>query len=141
MSMGESRLKIIGQFFIELFLVMIVAIGMASATGNIVGNVVGSQLLSSQTTKTAESTNSSQHQMGGGQVPGNKEGSNTSRRGGNPFGQSQSQIKVIDKLEVKMTSKQLFILAAIALGIIVIAIIIASLGIIRLNPKEILTGA
>ena len=40
-----------------------------------------------------------------------------------------------------MTSKQLFILAAIALGIIVIAIIIASLGIIRLNPKEILTGA
>ncbi|MGX7047477.1 ABC transporter permease [Pseudolactococcus piscium] len=141
MSMGEGRLKIIGQFFIELFLVMIVAIGIASATGNIVGNVVGSQLLSSQTTKTAESTNSSQHQMGGGQVPGNKEGSNTSRRGGNPFGQSQSQIKVIDKLEVKMTSKQLFILAAIALGIIVIAIIIASLGIIRLNPKEILTGA
>lgn len=141
MSMGESRFKIIGQFFIELLLVMLVAIGIASATGNVVGNAVGSQLLSSQTTKATESTSSSEIHMGGEPAPGNTEKSDSNRRGGNPFGQSVSEVKAINKLNVKMSSKQIFILSAIALGIVVFAIVIASLGIIRLNPKEILTGA
>ncbi|GFH41700.1 ABC transporter permease [Lactococcus hodotermopsidis] len=143
MSMGESRFKIIGQFFVELFLVMLVAVGLAATSGNLVGNAIGSQLLSSQTAKTAETTSSGQPQVGDVQVfdtngGGHEKGGRASRK---PFGQSAAEIKEINELNVKMTGSQLTILAAIALGIIVVAIIIASLGIIRLNPKEILTGA
>lgn len=143
MSMGEGRLKIIGQFFVELLLVMIVSIGIASATGNVVGNAVGSQLLSSQTTTTSSENNTNTAKMGGNQAPGANNGPQGGNKqgGGNPFSQSKSQVKAIDKLNVKMTGKQLISLSAIALGIIIFAIIIASLGIIRLNPKEILTGA
>ena len=140
MSMGESRLKIIGQFFVELFLIMIVAICIASATGNVVGNIVGKQLLDSQT-KNADTTQV---------MMGNKRFSNTnsnditspkSNKSHNTTGQKQTKLKAVDKLKVKMTRKQFLILAAMALGIIAIATIIGSLGILRLNPKEILTGA
>ena len=137
MSMGESRLKIIGQFFVELFLIMVVAICIASATGNVVGNMVGKQLLNSQT-KNAETTQV---------MTGNKRFSNTnsnditSPKSHNATRQKQSKFKAIDKLKVKMTRKQFLTLAAMALGIIAIATIIGSLGILRLNPKEILTGA
>lgn len=139
MSMGESRLKIIGQFFVELFLVMIVAIGIASATGNVVGNIVGKQLLSSQT-KNADAT----QLIMGSKHFSNKNSNNDETaypRNHVTTRQKQSKIRAVDKLKVKMTRKQFLILAALALGIIAIATIIGSLGIIRLNPKEILTGA
>ncbi|GFH40174.1 ABC transporter permease [Lactococcus insecticola] len=132
MSMGESRLKVIGQFFVELFIVMVVAVGIATASGNFVGNAVGSQLLESQTTATTTSTTTTD-KAGGPQQGG------AART--NPFNQSATQIKAIDKLNVKMSGKQIAMLGAIAFGIIVIAVVIASIGIIRLNPKEILTGA
>lgn len=45
MSLGESKGKIVMQFFTELFMIMVVSIGIASATGNFVGNAVGQQLL------------------------------------------------------------------------------------------------
>ena len=40
MSLGENRLKIIGQFFTELFMVTIVSLVTASFAGNFVGNAL-----------------------------------------------------------------------------------------------------
>lgn len=40
MSLGENRLKIIGQFFTELFMVTIVSLVIASFAGNFVGNAL-----------------------------------------------------------------------------------------------------
>lgn len=56
MSLGENRLKIIGQFFTELFMVTIVSLVIASFAGNFVGNALGNQLLSSST-QTQQTTN------------------------------------------------------------------------------------
>ncbi len=50
LSMGESRAKMIFQFFTEMFVTMLIALVIATFTGNIVGNVVGNQLLSQETT-------------------------------------------------------------------------------------------
>ena len=46
LSLGESRMKVISQFFVEIFICMIFALGIAAASGNVVGNAVGNQLLS-----------------------------------------------------------------------------------------------
>lgn len=50
LSLGESRMKVISQFFVEIFICMIFALGIAAASGNVVGNAVGNQLLNQQTT-------------------------------------------------------------------------------------------
>ena len=41
LSLGESRMKVISQFFVEIFICMIFALGIAAASGNVVGNAVG----------------------------------------------------------------------------------------------------
>jgi putative ABC transport system permease protein len=151
MSMGESRKKIIGQFFTEVLMITAVSVGLATAIGGPVGNVIGSQLLSSETTTTQ--TVSAQGGPGatngnapGGQMPGgNGGGQGRGGFGGGPmsaaFGQNAETQAEINKLNVKLTGKQIAILGAIALGIATVAILIASIGIVRLNPKAILTGA
>lgn len=46
LSLGESRLKIIGQFFAELVIVLVVSLVIAGAGGQLVGNKLGQQLVS-----------------------------------------------------------------------------------------------
>ena len=50
LSLGESRIKVILQFFTEIAICMFFALGIAAASGNVVGNIVGEQLLAQQTT-------------------------------------------------------------------------------------------
>ncbi|MFV0560356.1 MAG: ABC transporter permease [Enterococcus sp.] len=143
LSLGESRVKIILQFFTEIFVCMIFALGIAAASGNLVGNAVGNQLLSQQTT-TSQSSDTAQgglnvgggeqgNMPGGGQggqggVPGNMGGSS------NPFTQSEA----IDDLNISVKPIEIVSLAGIGLAISMFSILLASAGILRLNPKKIL---
>ncbi len=56
LSLGESRAKVILQFFTEIFVCMVFALGIAAASGNLVGNAVGEQLLAQQTKTTTTVT-------------------------------------------------------------------------------------
>ena len=135
MSLGESKLKIIGQFFFELFMVMIVSVGIASAAGNVVGNVVGQQLLKQETTQTTASTSNMQG------APGANGGGFMGRAGGAiGFGQSASEAKALEKLNIKTSVSEILLLVAIAILITLIAVGLASIGILRLNPKQVLTN-
>lgn len=147
MSLGESKLKIIGQFFFELFMVMIVSVGIASAAGNVVGNVVGQQLLKQETTQTTASTSNMQGAPvanGGkteGQRPSENVGGFMGRAGGAiGFGQSASEAKALEKLNIKTSVSEILLLVAIAILITLIAVGLASIGILRLNPKQVLTN-
>ena len=153
MSLGEARLKIIGQFFAELFMVMIVSVLIASAAGNVVGNLVGQQLLKQQTQTTQttgnaapggnSNSNSKSNQPGqpGQGGPGGNGGGFMGRAGGAfGIGQSQAQAKALEKLNVKTTPKQILFLVGIAILICLIAVGLASVGILRLNPKQVLTN-
>ena len=51
MSLGENRLKIIGQFFTELAVVTLISLCLASLAGGMVGNALGNQLLSNSTSQ------------------------------------------------------------------------------------------
>lgn len=144
LSLGESRIKVIGQFFVEIFVCMIFALGIASASGNLVGNAVGNQLLSQQTTaENADAGNAeapgNPGENGGpgqGQGPGGDQGGG--QRGGkissNPFTQTEE----ISELNISVQPMEILSLAGIGLGISLFSIVLSSAGILRLNPKKIL---
>ncbi len=150
MSLGENRLKIIGQFFTELFMVTIVSLVIASFAGNFVGNALGNQLLSSST-QTQQTTN-----QGPNGVPGqetnssngdNKQNDSTPKNdkpSGGGFGNMMSMATTspqeIDNLDIKLTGTDVAKLGGIALLISFISTILASIGIIRMKPKDILSS-
>ncbi|MFZ4897961.1 ABC transporter permease [Enterococcus durans] len=133
LSLGESRTKIILQLFIEVALCMILALGVASISGNVVANAVGQQLLEQQT----ENTSQNQGQTAPGQMPdGNAQAPDgqRNRSNNNPFEVSQ-QVK---ELEISVQPAQLGLLAGVAFGISLLSVFLASIGILRLNPRKIL---
>ena len=156
MSLGESRLKIISQFFIELFMVVLVSIGIASAAGNLVGNALGQQLINQQTS--SSQTTSGPGPDGGAPGQANNSSSNSSSSdssnttssqgtsnqppqgggGGTPPGASTTT--AINNLNIKQTPASIAKLGAIALAISLISTVLASIGIIRMKPKDILSS-
>lgn len=139
LSLGESRGKVISQFFVEIFVCMVFALGIAAASGNVVGNAVGNQLLSQQTTSQNESQanaagdNGGPGQGGQGQMPGGGRGGR-GQMGSNPFTKTEE----ITELNITVKPIEIASLAGIGLGISLFSIVLSSAGILRLNPKKIL---
>ncbi|MCB5955202.1 ABC transporter permease [Enterococcus sp. CWB-B31] len=141
LSMGEARAKVIMQFFTEIFVCMLIALAVASVSGNVVGNVVGEQLIQQQTesSQTAANGNDNAQMAGGG--PGGQQGN----MGGGPgnFGSlgasSQEAAAQIEDMDIKVTAEQIAMLAGMGLMISFGSILLSSIGIIRLQPRKILT--
>ncbi|MGD6832923.1 ABC transporter permease [Sutcliffiella halmapala] len=130
LAIGEKRWKLIGQFIVEILIVAIISLSFASMAGNLVANQVGEQLLNQQLEQSAESASNPESfrrpgmgMMGGGMGPGFV----------------QEQVDPIDDLQIAITSKDFGLLAIIGLTVSMIATIIPSLSILRLQPKMILT--
>lgn len=139
LSMGESRAKMIFQFFTEIFVTMLIALVIATFTGNIVGNVVGNQLLSQETTTSQTDT---QTQQGANNQQGNQNGG-PGGGGGGQMGGFNTAIQgstEIDDLNITVQPKEVAILAGLGLVISFFSILLSSFGILRLNPKKILIG-
>lgn len=142
LSLGESRMKVISQFFVENFICMIFALGIAAASGNVVGNAVGNQLLNQQTTsqnaegQEANAAGNNGGPGGQGQMPGGGNGGprGGGQMGGNPFTQTEE----IQELNISVKPMEILSLAGIGLGISLFSIVLSSAGILRLNPKKIL---
>lgn len=139
LSLGESRMKVISQFFVEIFVCMVFALGIAAASGNVVGNAVGNQLLSQQTTSQKTDNQADATDNGGpgqGQMPGGGNGGprGGGQIGGNPFTQTEE----IQDLNISVQPMEILSLAGIGLGISLFSIVLSSAGILRLNPKKIL---
>ena len=142
LSLGESRMNVISQFFVEIFICMIFALGIAAASGNVVGNAVGNQLLSQQTTsqntegQEANAAGNNGGPGGQGQMPGGVNGGprGGGQMGGNPFTQTEE----IQELNISVKPMEILSLGGIGLGISLFSIVLSSAGILRLNPKKIL---
>ncbi|MGX6427600.1 ABC transporter permease [Levilactobacillus yonginensis] len=137
LSLGEARWKIIAQFFTEMLMVIVVAVAIAGVGGKFVGNQLGSQLVS-QSATTTQTTSSSTGQPGGGAPSGN---GGSGMRGGNggPGSTSQTAKQATDtKLEVTVSAVNLAELGGFGLAITFLSIMIASGGILRLEPKKVL---
>ncbi|WP_430610220.1 ABC transporter permease [Enterococcus sp. DIV0876] len=133
LSLGESRAKVIFQFFTEIFICMIFALGIAAASGNLVGNVVGEQLLAQQTETTTNPTNQATENGG----PGGGGMQQMGNGGGFP---SFTQSEEVQSLDITVSVEEIGLLALMGLGISFGSIILSSAGILRLNPKKILVS-
>lgn len=139
LSLGESRSKIVLQLFTEVAICMIVALGVASFSGNVVANAVGQQLLDQQTETSTDSPAEQQGEQmpgGGNRGPGGGNRGPGGQPGGtsNPFTVSEQ----VSDLEITVQPAQLGLLAAVAFGISLLSVFLASIGILRLNPRKIL---
>ena len=145
MSLGESKIKIVAQFFTELFMVMIVSVVVASAAGGIVGNVVGQQLLKQETTSAQTSTmpgrpNGAPGAGNGNFRTGNGGGFAGGFRNATGIGRNSAETQALKKLNISVSATQILMLVAIAIAITLVAVGLASIGILRLNPKQVLTN-
>ena len=133
LSLGESRAKVILQFFTEIFVCMVFALGIAAASGNLVGNAVGEQLLAQQTETTTDQAATENAGPGGGEMP---------QMGGNRGSSfpSFTQSAEVESLEITVSPQQIGLLALLGLGISFGSILLSSAGILRLNPKKILVS-
>lgn len=148
LSLGEKRVKIIGQFFAELIIVLVMALVIAGISGQFVGNLVGQQLLDQQTTETTiQST-----EMQGGPGAANEQGRGPGAQGGGQgqggpsggpslggFGaNSAAETEQIKELDITLSLEELVKLGGLGLGISFLSVILASIGIMRMQPKKIL---
>ncbi|WP_270789065.1 ABC transporter permease [Enterococcus diestrammenae] len=145
LSLGEARSKVILQFFTEVVVCMVFALGIASASGNLVGNAVGQQLLNQQTTTTANAAQDnaaadrpSEGGPGGSQGGQAPSGGPDGGRGGMNFASAFTQTDAVKELDITVSPQQIAMLAGIGLGISLLSILLSSAGILRLNPKKIL---
>lgn len=135
LAMGESRLNIIGQLFVELAMVLVVSLVIAGIGGQFIGNKLGNQLVSQQTT--SQTTNTQSAGGPGGQMSGNRPSGQAPSGGMHQMG-GQSAKAAKTTLKVKLSAVQLIKLGAMGFVITLLSVVVAAGGILRLQPKKIL---
>ncbi|AYM01841.1 ABC transporter permease [Levilactobacillus yiduensis] len=132
LSLGEARWKIVAQFFTEMLMVIVVAVAIAGAGGKFVGDQLGSQLVEQSTT--SQTVSSGVSGQSAGQPGGGMKGGN-----GGPGMQQNTSTKAADTdLDIQVSAVNLAELGGFGLAITFLSIMIASGGILRLEPKKVL---
>lgn len=135
LSLGERKGKIISQFIAEMLIVLVIALGVSVGVGSVVSNGIGNTLVQKEISVTQE--NSSQNGFGGG-FGGGFNGPGF-RGGQENFGGNHQEIEPISSINVSVSGEDFLEMAGIAILIMIIGIGIPSIGIMRLQPKEILS--
>ncbi|CAJ1224956.1 ABC transporter permease [Lactiplantibacillus xiangfangensis] len=143
LSLGESRWKIVAQFFAEMVMVLVVSVVLAGFGGKFVGNQLGQQLVLQQTTTaTTSSSSGTTGQPGGSGAPGGSTGSKPSgNMQGGPGSSHTGSVAASQKqtdLDINVTVMDLVELGGFGLAIMFLSIMLASGGILRLQPKKVL---
>ena len=128
LSLGQSKIKMICQQFIEIFLIALIGWTLSLGTGKMVSNVIGHMLESTQ-------NNQSEVMM---EIPDNQP--ETQNKGQKDMTLWDRAIQSPDnqELDVSLTPRTVGYLAGMTFGICVISIVLPSLYILRLSPREIL---
>ncbi|WP_297629995.1 ABC transporter permease [uncultured Clostridium sp.] len=134
LSLGEKKGKIIAQFTAEMLIVLVIALGVSAGVGSVVSNKLGNTLVQKEVAVTAQS----QEQSGFGGFNGGGFNSGGFRGGLGP-GSNHEQVQAISSINVSVSGEDFAEMAGIAILIMIIGIGIPSVGIMRLQPKEILS--
>ncbi|MFR7590436.1 MAG: ABC transporter permease [Longibaculum sp.] len=130
LSLGQSKFKIVCQQFIEVLLIAAIAFMISLGTGKMVSNVVSSMLESSQ-------NNQKQMTMNMPEDNQNTNQSSTQQKPNDLFNQA-IQSPENSELDVSLTSSTVIQLAEITGAICLISVVLPSIYILRLSPREIL---
>lgn len=135
LSLGQSKLKIIGQQLLEVGLIATLAFAVSLGTGKMVSNIVSSMLVSTASHAPSMEIDGNVKEKTGADMPGIGEG-------GKGFGRDLMDramtSPVSTELDVSLTSETVVQLAEISFAICVVSVILPSLYVLRLSPREIL---
>lgn len=130
LSLGESKIKIIFQQFIEIGIIFSLAFALSLTTGKMVSNVMSAMLESSQNNKEEMVMEIKDDDQTG--IQGNK------RFDKNDIFDKAMQAPTNENLDVSLTTETIIQLAEITGLICVASIILPSIYVLRLSPREIL---
>lgn len=142
LSLGESKFKLLLQFFLELLIIGIVAFGISIFSGNIIAQKMADSLLANEASVTETNKTIPSNGPGGQEVPGG-EGAHPSGQGmkqGNFGRKNMVKVEAIDTIDVNVTGKDLFKLAGLGVIIIFLSTSLTSVLIMRYKPKDILSN-
>ncbi|WP_144508725.1 ABC transporter permease [Bacillus mycoides] len=120
LSIGEKKWKMIGQLMVEILCVAVLAFGLSLTTGEKVSQKIGDKLLTNEIATTEEEPAPSVQMIG--------MDSSSQQQSADP----------IDKIDVSVTAGDLGKVGGIGIGITILSVILPSLSILRLKPKNIL---
>ena len=124
LAIGEGKARLVGQMVVELLVVAVFALGFSVLSGNFVAEQLGQQLLENQL-----ATHSEAPPARGGRML---------LMGGNPLGMTTAA-NPITELDINLTAADFVTLAAIGIGVTLVATVVPALSVLRLQPKTILT--
>ena len=129
LSLGQSKLKIIGQQLIEIGVIAVIAFVLSLGTGKMVSNVISGMLVSTASNESVQM-----------EIPESSDDSSSQQsnhREGMSFDNAFNAPTDVE-LDVSLTSTTVIELAGITAAICVVSIILPSTYILRLSPREIL---
>lgn len=120
MSLGEKRIKIIGQFIIELLVISTFALMLSVATSSYLAKELGTSMLDKQIAISKDvDTNEFQR-------PGSMH--------------TIANVDTIDEIKVAATTNDYLLLFGIGYSIVILGMLVPTLNIAKYDPKTILTG-
>jgi len=136
LSIGENKLKVVGQYVTEVLCVAIVAFTVSIFSGQYVSQAVGDVLLDAQ----SSSPQTGQTLVVDGAGPGM-----FTRGDGAPAGLggrgAQAYYQPVDSIDVSVGTRSVLKLFGAGLLIVLAASAVPALSVMRFNPKTILTKA
>lgn len=139
LSLGEKKLKIVAQFAVEILIILALAFGTSAVIGNSISKEIGNILLAKETSVEQNSNYGMPGMQGMQGVPDMSapEGGDMKVRGDGKF--NNSKVETIDSLDVSVSGEDYAKMCGLAILISFIGVMIPSIGIMRLQPKEILS--
>lgn len=128
LSVGITKISILGQYLVEVLLVAVLAFGLSFFTSNLIANKVGNELLQKNTQSTIQNKNS---------VDDNKVATAVTGSAGN--GDKIAQIPEVESIDVSIGADSMVQLCFIGLTVIILSVGISGTTVMRLKPGEILS--
>lgn len=130
LSLGQSKIKIIGQQLIEIGLIAAIAFTLSLATGKMTANIISGML----------TTNDHEMVMKIDETEGSSDTMESQSRGGRGFDFNNAfQQPENEELDVSLTGETIIRLLGTTALICVVSTIVPTIYILRLSPREILT--
>ncbi len=131
MSLGATKLNIIGQILLELIVVATVGFVLSIGTSSIIANVMSDSLLSNQLEMNEEQSENNFGRPSGGNMMGGifTVGNNAS-----------NDVEVIDEIDVNVSATEYLTLFLLGYGVVIVAMSMPAINIMKYEPKTILTG-
>ncbi len=127
MSLGATKKNIIGQIFVELVIVATVGFILSIGTSSLIAGGLSSSLLENQLEMSEEQSDNNFGRPSMGNMR-------------NPVSVNNSDVEVIDEIDVNVTAGEYVMLFTIGYVIILVAMGLPSINIMKYESKTILTG-